>query len=174
MTDLPNLRDLVLHDQDIDLDDVGGGSDPTTLSRLAVKVSVTNAAGTEVSENPQWTTVLETVGSDLAVNGDDNTLVDVLTDGVYAVTFRAEGTAEGGPSDGPTHIEATVYQTGGIWGVEAHEERQQAIGSDAAAFTTIGFAYFCDAGQQLQAFLDVKVGAGTIGYDAFLYVQRLV
>lgn len=26
MTDLPNIRDLVLHDGDIDLDDVGGGS----------------------------------------------------------------------------------------------------------------------------------------------------
>lgn len=31
MTGLPNIRDLILHDRDIDLDDVGGGADSESL-----------------------------------------------------------------------------------------------------------------------------------------------
>lgn len=86
MTDLPNIRDLVLHDSDIDLDDVGGSVDPATLSSLAVFTAAPQSGIASGASELVEFGVPTVVGTDLEIDGDDPTLINILTDGIYAVT----------------------------------------------------------------------------------------
>lgn len=170
MTGLPNIRDLVLHDSDIDLDDVGGTVDPSTLSRL----DVTNAIGppsgiaSGVEQYVEFGEPQEVVGTDIAVNGEDATVVDILADGVYSVF------ANPGVTGAITSVEVQLYASDPTALPNRHiDQITQSVGS-AYEYPSVSETIFLSAGSQLQLSVLVTTSASTWDLlGARLRVQRV-
>lgn len=72
-----------------DLEELGGGPevDPSAISSLATNIAAAQTGiASDANELVEWSSPGTVVGADIEVDGDDPTLINILTDGIYAVT----------------------------------------------------------------------------------------
>lgn len=153
--------------------DAGGGADPTTLSRLRASMgaSITGVASGATAIY-DWDTVGEVVGADIEVDGDDSTLINILADGVYAVSLLGE-VDFGTPSDG---VDATFdLQAGGVDPTIDVQVKADITADYAVVAVPLG-PYFLPVGTQIAASANCHTGGGTwslVNSIASLLVQRV-
>lgn len=151
-------------------DDIVDHLDPANLSRLVTFGTVLTGIGSPAYADPEWTNGSpEIVGTDLAVDGDDHTKVNVLADGKYATTatFGLEGDFSA--------VELDIYYTSPTLQPRNPFDRfpVPSVGSTDIQLT-ISFTAFLDAGSTISADAWATTNAGTWGIpNSVLHIERV-
>lgn len=156
------------------VDDNADGGTPTlaevvaegnVLSRLRATAAALSGIASGVATALHWTAD-EVVGTDIAIDGLDNTKINFATAGVYAVTLWVEASADT-PGDG--EVMQTSFALGGMSPFDARAFSAQDYADSVLA--AIGWQA---ADAALQADVQCYTGGGTWGTsNQQIIVQRL-
>lgn len=143
--------------------------DTSALSRLIAYMSTDmTGIGSGSFVEVEFDSTTGVVGTDIEVDGGDNTLVNILTDGIYAVTGGWFSTLDT-PADGT----AAYVQLSGVSIIGPYIEGQPdaAYGIFAA---NPGYTTFLAAGSSLQLSGSMEGSDWTLGAFSGVLVQRII